>query len=365
MKSKFLYDGMGRRVQRTDYSSWKGRAYRTANVTKYVWDGWLLLAELTADNVISNFYVHGLDLSQTLHGAGGIGGLLAARGPPADLHLFCYDGQGNVVNVLDGSGAVVASYRYSPFGCLVSESGPYADQNLFRFSTKMFELWWGFYYWNNRIYLPTIGRFLSRDPLEERVGANSYCFVRNAPITAFDVLGLITHRILPPSTIYVVTPYSWGGDYNANASLVCVCTPLGSSGPRKIECTLVATPVIRLNSNESIRRAVRALSRHPEITTEEHEQNHHRVFMNTYVSSFDALVAQYEGPECCNCQDRLLELLRLFNNLKSDLSAWENRMECGYFTPDWVWHEGGLEPWIEYGRGERPVPIPPVETDCR
>jgi len=120
-----------------------------------------------------------------------------------------------------------------------------------------------------------------------------------------------------------------------------------------------------LNSNESIRRAVRALSRHPEITTEEHEQNHHRVFMNTYVSSFDALVAQYEGPECCNCQDRLLELLRLFNNLKSDLSAWENRMECGYFTPDWVWHEGGLEPWIEYGRGERPVPIPPVETDCR
>jgi uncharacterized protein RhaS with RHS repeats len=39
-------------------------------------------------------------------------------------------------------------------------------------------------------YDPSLGRWLSRDPIEERGGMNLYAFVRNSPITSFDVLGL-------------------------------------------------------------------------------------------------------------------------------------------------------------------------------
>ena len=40
-------------------------------------------------------------------------------------------------------------------------------------------------------YSPQLGRFLSRDPIEERGGVNVHAFVRNNPTNTFDKLGLI------------------------------------------------------------------------------------------------------------------------------------------------------------------------------
>src|SRR5262245_3346170 len=39
-------------------------------------------------------------------------------------------------------------------------------------------------------YVPELGKWLSRDPFQERGGKNLYVFVRNAPAASYDALGL-------------------------------------------------------------------------------------------------------------------------------------------------------------------------------
>ena len=47
-----------------------------------------------------------------------------------------YDGNGNVVLLTDGAGTASARYAYDAFGKLKSSSGPAAEANRYRFSTK-------------------------------------------------------------------------------------------------------------------------------------------------------------------------------------------------------------------------------------
>ena len=42
----------------------------------------------------------------------------------------------------------------------------------------------------HRYYSPSLGRWISRDPVEEQGGINLYGFVGNNAITGFDLLGL-------------------------------------------------------------------------------------------------------------------------------------------------------------------------------
>lgn len=186
-RSVFSYDGMGRRVQRQDLSGWSGGAYQTTNVVRFVYDGWNVLAELSAANAVSNYYVWGLDLSQTLQGAGGIGGLLA-RCAPSSVQLYFFDGNGNVADLMDAQGNLVGHYDYDPFGRTVAKSGAKADENLYRFSTKMYEPWWDLYCFGLRFHSPSLGRWLSRDPVAEYGGVNVYR--ADDGVSSYDPLGL-------------------------------------------------------------------------------------------------------------------------------------------------------------------------------
>jgi hypothetical protein len=59
-------------------------------------------------------YTHGLDLSQSLQGAGGI---LARIDHGADKgHIYFYDANGNVGQLVDSTdGSIAAAYEYAPF----------------------------------------------------------------------------------------------------------------------------------------------------------------------------------------------------------------------------------------------------------
>jgi uncharacterized protein RhaS with RHS repeats len=124
--------------------------------------------------------------------AGGIGGILARSSSSSSFSsssstaLFLYDGNGNVTNLADaGTAATLATYEYGPFGNTLVASGPLADANPIRFSTKYFE---GavppgsptqvsglipqpsLYYYGLRYYSPGLGRWVNRDPIGERGG---------------------------------------------------------------------------------------------------------------------------------------------------------------------------------------------------
>ena len=144
-------------------------------------------------------YVRGLDLSQRVQGAGGIGGLLLQDTGSA-TRLYTYEANGNVGQLVDGTtGAVVAHYAYDPFGTTLTASGTAAAANPFRFSTKYTDDETGLLYYGYRFYSPTLGRWLTRDPIGEEGGANLYGFVRNNPANLIDLLGLIKVGIAFPT----------------------------------------------------------------------------------------------------------------------------------------------------------------------
>jgi RHS repeat-associated protein len=105
-------------------------------------------------------------------------------------YSYLYDGKGNITAVLDSSQAVVATYTYDPFGALVSKTGT-LDQP-YMFSTKEYDIQTGLSYYGYRFYNPSVGRWMTRDPLEESVGINLYEFVLNNPVNIIDPEGLTT-----------------------------------------------------------------------------------------------------------------------------------------------------------------------------
>jgi len=186
------------------YDAFKRRIARTAGSTRTYWfyDGWNMVAEFsgavhtigTAPAVtLEKTWLWGTDLSGTLQGAGGVGGLLAAileTGATAGVYHPLYDGNGNIGQYINGSGTAVAKYEYDGFGNSLVSAGSHAALFPHRFSTKPLDSETGLYYYTYRYYDPVTGRWLSRDPIEERGGINLYWFVRNTPTGWVDLLGL-------------------------------------------------------------------------------------------------------------------------------------------------------------------------------
>jgi RHS repeat-associated protein len=187
-KVRYEYDWKGRRIAKSYYSTAAGS---TPFVTyRFVYDGWNLIAILDSQSSILQSFLWGLDLSGTMQGAGGVGGLLAVSDAAEGTHFACYDGNGNVtalVKAIDGS--VSARYEYGPFGEALRATGPMAKANPFRFSTKFQDDETDLLYYGYRYYNPSTGRWANRDPLEENGGRNLYTFVFNQPLTYIDTDG--------------------------------------------------------------------------------------------------------------------------------------------------------------------------------
>ena len=133
-------------------------------------------------------YYWGKDLSGTLQGAGGVGGLLYET-IDGVIYIPCYDNNGNVTKYVDENGNIVASYTYDAFGVLIAKPGPLADVFRHRFSTKYYDAETGLYYYGYRFYHPALMRWLNRDPIEEDGGVNLYGFCGNNAIKKWDYMG--------------------------------------------------------------------------------------------------------------------------------------------------------------------------------
>ena len=208
------YDYMGRRYQKV-----------VGNATNvFLYDGWAMVREQSATT--TNSYVYGLDLSGSMQGAGTIGGILWEN-LNGVVAFPAYDGNGNLTDLTDTNGASVAHYEYDPYGNTIAKTGTLADANPFRFSTKYYDVESGLYYYGLRFYNPSLGRWLSRDPIGElafqvlhrsdhalrSLNANlelPYCFVKNASIDTVDLLGLAFTRKEP----HACTAAKVGDRYN-------------------------------------------------------------------------------------------------------------------------------------------------------
>lgn len=195
--NNFVYDGRLRRRIERDYA-WQGGAWVQTNEIHFIYDGNLVVQERNANNNPLVSYTRGSDLSGTLQGAGGIGGLLARTdygqeipGSPTTAYYHA-DGNGDITMLIYTNQIIVAKYLYDPYGNTLSMSGPLASFNLYRFSSKEWNASAGLYSYLYRFYDPMLQRWPNRDPIEERGGKNLYGFVGNQPLSHWDSLGLLS-----------------------------------------------------------------------------------------------------------------------------------------------------------------------------
>jgi RHS repeat-associated protein len=231
----YLYDSGSRRIAQTTGSA----------TTVYVYDAWNPVAEY-AGTTLAKTYTWGLDLSGSLQGAGGVGGLLAVS-VGTTSHFPTYDGNGNISEYLDSAGVAVAHYEYDPFGRTTVSTGTKWGDFAHRFSTKPIDYPTGLYYYGYRYFDPATGRWPSRDPIEEKGGINLCRFVGNDGVNAVDILGERSNisvdfsipSLIPGLNGYVRGDF-WKDDCCINGSLFIAAelTPPGFHAVKKIASKL-------------------------------------------------------------------------------------------------------------------------------
>jgi RHS repeat-associated protein len=195
----YQYDAQSRRIAKT-----AGTA-TTSVATLYLYDAWNCIADYSRSAGVSPTFtlkktrLWGTDLSGTPQGAGGVAGLLSESlisNPQSPIYYPTYDGNGNVSEYLTNTGTTAAHFEYDPFGNTVVNTDT-ANLFTYRFSTKPRDSETGLYYYGYRYYDPSTGRWVSRDPIEERGGLNMYVMIRNNTINLLDILGFGFMKLVP------------------------------------------------------------------------------------------------------------------------------------------------------------------------
>ncbi len=240
----FRYDALHRRVAKLDADG---------TLTHFAHDGWNVIAEYSTPSStpavpksLTLRLVWGEDLSHTLQGAGGAGGLLATHtfrdGRSADSNYFCYDSNGNVVLLTSAEGSASARYKYDVFGKTIASSGPAANLNRYRFSTKPVEQDSGLAFYGYRYYSPELGRWPSRDPFEEKGGLNLYVMVSNQPNLVVDADGRFGPLIAVP--VITFTALEAAAAIAGVSMLACLTIPSCRDAATKMVCDTAAAAAV-------------------------------------------------------------------------------------------------------------------------
>lgn len=188
----YAYDALSRRVTKT-ISSTIRKFYYT--------DSWQVAEEYigTASDPQRRYFWGARDINDLIRRQRYSSGTTLQD----DLYAL-RDASLNVISLTDASGSVQQRARYAAFGkaefltsAWVVASNTY-DWNVL-FHGHYFDGETGFGQMRYRYYHPTLGRWLTRDPLNEKGGVNLYTAVRNDFINKRDGLGLEENSIAAPS----------------------------------------------------------------------------------------------------------------------------------------------------------------------
>lgn len=153
----------------------------------WLYDGDNLLLELNESQQVVRQY---FGTPQTDHVLGFIEG--------GETYYYLKDHDNSVTGILDDQGQLLISYRYDPFGKLLSATptgkGPVPENSLL-FQSRELDTESESYFFRNRQYDPGLGRFLQPDPhpgnLYQPISViNGYVFANNNPLRYSDPHGL-------------------------------------------------------------------------------------------------------------------------------------------------------------------------------
>ncbi|MFD1988348.1 RHS repeat domain-containing protein, partial [Paenibacillus nicotianae] len=106
-------------------------------------------------------------------------------------YYYLSNGHGDIVQMVDTTGAIVNSYGYDEWGNLTQNKETVA--NNFKYAGEAYDSETGLYYLKARYYDPSQGRFLKEDSYEGQITnpltLNSYTYVENNPVNYVDPTG--------------------------------------------------------------------------------------------------------------------------------------------------------------------------------
>ncbi len=159
----YQYDVLGNRIKKTSGTT----------TTKYI-SG---LVETDAVGTITAYYVYGLGLISKVEGS--------------SAYYYQYDGLGSTVAITDSIGAIKNKYVYNDFGEIATNSTE-TIANSFKYVGKYGVMTDApdLLFMRARYYMPSIGRFINKDPIGLMGGLNLYAYVGNNAINWIDPHGL-------------------------------------------------------------------------------------------------------------------------------------------------------------------------------
>jgi len=183
----YSYDGDGNRISKTDSSG----------TIKYINDIALPLVQVIQET----------DALGNLLASYTIGNDLISRKTATETIYYHSDALGSIRQLTDPTQTVIATYLYDAFGNLLAQTG--TAVNPYLFTGEQFDSLPSLYYLRARYYDPSIGRFISRDPIlspmqrgdnffwalpyliNQPQNLHPYIYVTNSPINYTDPYGLI------------------------------------------------------------------------------------------------------------------------------------------------------------------------------
>jgi RHS repeat-associated protein len=168
--SEILYDASGIKGQITETV-----ASSLASTKQFLNAGSRISEERDASsNVVKKFF----DFGQTISGAN---------------YFYFFDHLGSIREMNDNSGVVQARYEYDTYGQRTKTAGALdAD---FQYAGYYMHSPSGLNLTVYRAYRAELGRWINRDPIEERGGINLYSYVGNNPAEKNDALGLANYFV--------------------------------------------------------------------------------------------------------------------------------------------------------------------------
>ncbi|MBR2327549.1 MAG: DNRLRE domain-containing protein [Clostridia bacterium] len=176
---QYSYDDSGLRLSKQDSNG----------ITRYTYDNGRIVHQYTENNnVISNelffrYDENGAPLSVSYNGV---------------EYFYVLNLQGDIIGIIDNTGAVVVEYSYDSWGKLIATTGTMATTlgvvNPLRYRGYYYDTDTGFYYCNSRYYDPEVGRFINVDSIIAGVGDsiqgyNMFAYCMNNPVNRFDTNG--------------------------------------------------------------------------------------------------------------------------------------------------------------------------------
>jgi RHS repeat-associated protein len=163
--ASFAYDSFGRRTSKNILSTQTG----------FLYDGVNAVQELSGTTPMANSLTGGIDE-------------VLQRTDAAGARSFLADALGSTLALTDSTGTVQTQYTFDPFGN-TTVSGA-ASTNGFAYTGRELDST-GLYYYRARYYNPSLGRFISEDPLGfAGSGPNFYAYVLDSPTNLVDPFGL-------------------------------------------------------------------------------------------------------------------------------------------------------------------------------